>query len=85
MSSYNVEYNLRCWNDCEMGGCPTHSIKIEANNTSNSLTYTKDSEFKFGMDFDELIAFVKEVYNMRHWVEIDTLFRELDNKGEDNV
>lgn len=77
MSSYKVTYKISCWNDCRQSGCPAHPIKIEANNTSNHLVYYKDDEIKFGMDFDELIAFVKEIHKMRGWVEIDRLFKEL--------
>lgn len=86
MSSYKASYQIKCWNDCEMGGCPSHSVKIEANNTTNGLAYYNDGECVFGMDFNELSAFIKEVHNMRHWVEIDRLFRELaapqSKKGE---
>lgn len=85
MSSVKQEYIIKCWNDCEMSGCPGHTIKIEANNTSNALLYTKDGETKFGMDFDELAAFIKEVHRMRHWVEIDRLFKDLAQKPEEDV
>lgn len=77
MSNHKAEYTVKCWNDCQWGGCPSHTIKIDANNTSNALIYYKDGVIKFGMDFDELSTFVKEVHNMRHWVEIDRLFNEL--------
>jgi hypothetical protein len=78
MSQFTQEYKIKCWNDCRMEGCPGHSIKIEANNTSNALLYTKDGDIKFGMDFDELIEFVISVHKMRGWVEIDSLFKELE-------
>lgn len=77
MGKHNDAYTIKCWNDCQMSGCPGHSIQIEANNTSNALVYYKDGEIKFGMDFDELDAFIKAVHEMRHWVEIDRTFREL--------
>lgn len=84
MSSIREEYRIKCWNDCQMSGCPGHDITIEANNTSNALVYTKDGEIKFGMDFDELAEFVHSVHGMRHWVEIDNLFRNLDQPKDTN-
>jgi hypothetical protein len=63
-----------------MSGCPGHTIKIEANNTSDALVYYKDGDLKFGMDFDELDAFIKAVYKMRHWVEIERTFKELGDE-----
>lgn len=77
MSSHSDEYVVQCWNDCKMEGCPGHKIEVDANNTSNALTYSKDGEIIFGMDFDELGAFITTIYDMRHWVEIDNLFRNL--------
>lgn len=78
MSNHKDEYTIKCWNDCQLGGCPSHTIKIEANNTSDALAYYKDGECIFGMDFDELDAFIKAVHKMRHWVEIDRTFNELE-------
>lgn len=82
MSIHKADYRIRCWNDCQMSGCPGHTIRIEANNTSNALAYYKDGAVKFGMDFDELAAFIKEVHNMRHWVEIDNIFEGLTPKAK---
>lgn len=81
MSNHKDEYTIKCWDDCRMEGCPGHKIQIKANNTSNTLLYSKDGEIVFGMDFDELDAFVKAVHKMRYWVEIDNTFNEL-KKGK---
>lgn len=83
MSTYTADYMIKCWNDCQMSGCPSHRIEIAFNNTSDSLLYKKDDEIKFSMDIDELSAFVDRLKDMRGAIEIDRIFENIE-KGQPN-
>ncbi|MBP9839978.1 MAG: hypothetical protein KBC44_03330 [Candidatus Pacebacteria bacterium] len=77
MSSHQSDYWVKCRDDCITSGCPSHQINLQANNTTDTLSYTKGGKVLFSMDFDELKQFIEEIYDMRYWVEVEKIFNEL--------
>lgn len=54
MSTTSRSEQYRCFNECEVGGCPTHEITFTYNNTSDSFNIEVDSGPAEGIQYIDM-------------------------------
>jgi len=81
MSTYYEEKNFRHNDDCQMSGCPGHTMKYEYQTTSDSFSVKIDGEYAFSGDIAVLKTFLSLLnYNYLGLTEVESkTFKEEDN------
>lgn len=77
MSTTRLERYYRCWNDCEMSGCPGHTATLQFQSVSNAFHFNDGKErdlYAQTPELEALLSMLAELANSR--VEVEGIIQD---------